>query len=227
MFNILVVEDDKNTRRLMKAVLTSSGYTVSLAENGLDAFSVMEQTHVDLIVLDVMMPEMDGYSFAKELRSTGSDIPILMVSAKTMPADRIEGFRSGTDDYMTKPVDEEEMLLRIRALLRRAHLSSDKIMHIGNVVLDYDSFSVKQGDAEPQVLPQKEFLLLYKLLSYPGKIFTRIQLMDEFWGPDSESDEATVTVHINRIRKRFEKCEAFSIETVRGLGYRAVKKDDL
>ena len=223
MFNILIVEDDKNTRRLMTAVLSANGYTTLTAGNGLDAFKTMETNHVDLIVLDVMMPEMDGYTFAKELRSAGSDIPILMVSAKVLPADRIEGFRSGTDDYMTKPVDEEEMLLRIQALLRRARISSEHVLNIGNVILNYDSFSVTQGDSAPQILPQKEFLLLYKLLSYPGKIFTRIQLMDEFWGPDSESDEATVTVHINRLRKRFDGCSAFTIETVRGLGYRAVK----
>ncbi len=223
MFNILIVEDDKNTRRLMTAVLSANGYTTLTAENGLDAFKTMETNHVDLIVLDVMMPEMDGYTFAKELRSAGSDIPVLMVSAKVLPADRIEGFRSGTDDYMTKPVDEEEMLLRIQALLRRARISSEHVLIIGNITLNYDSFSVTQGDSAPQILPQKEFLLLYKLLSYPGKIFTRIQLMDEFWGPDSESDEATVTVHINRLRKRFDGCSAFTIETVRGLGYRAVK----
>ncbi len=223
MFNILIVEDDKNTRRLMTAVLSANGYTTLTAGNGLDAFKTMETNHVDLIVLDVMMPEMDGYTFAKELRSAGSDLPILMVSAKVLPADRIEGFRSGTDDYMTKPVDEEEMLLRIQALLRRARISSEHVLNIGNVILNYDSFSVTQGDSAPQILPQKEFLLLYKLLSYPGKIFTRIQLMDEFWGPDSESDEATVTVHINRLRKRFDGCRAFTIETVRGLGYRAVK----
>lgn len=223
MFNILIVEDDKNTRRLMTAVLSANGYTTLTAENGLDAFKTMETNHVDLIVLDVMMPEMDGYTFAKELRSAGSDIPVLMVSAKVLPADRIEGFRSGTDDYMTKPVDEEEMLLRIQALLRRARISSEHVLSIGNITLNYDSFSVTQGDSAPQILPQKEFLLLYKLLSYPGKIFTRIQLMDEFWGPDSESDEATVTVHINRLRKRFDGCSAFTIETVRGLGYRAVK----
>ncbi len=223
MLNILVVEDDKNSRRLMTAVLNANGYSTITAENGLNAFKAMETNHVDLIVLDVMMPEMDGYTFAKELRSTGSDIPILMVSAKVLPADRIEGFRSGTDDYMTKPVDEEEMLLRIQALLRRARISSEHILNVGDVTLNYDSFSVAQGESAPQILPQKEFLLLYKLLSYPGKIFTRIQLMDEFWGPDSESDEATVTVHINRLRKRFDGCNAFTIETVRGLGYRAVK----
>ncbi len=223
MFNILVVEDDKNSRRLMKAVLDSNGYTALTAENGLDAFEVMEQNHVDLIILDIMMPKMDGYTFARELRAAGSDIPILMVSAKVLPADRIEGFRSGTDDYMTKPVDEEEMLLRIQALLRRARINSDRVLNVGSVTLNYDSFTVSQSDSAPQVLPQKEFLLLYKLLSYPGKIFTRLQLMDEFWGPDSESDEATVTVHINRLRKRFENCSDFTIETVRGLGYRAVK----
>lgn len=223
MFHILVVDDDKNTRRLMKAVLQSSGYTVLTACDGEEALSVMDTEHIDLVVLDVMMPNMDGYEFTRELRQSQSELPILMVSAKQLPADRKQGFLVGTDDYMTKPVDTEEMLLRIRALLRRARIVSERRIEIGDVTLDYDSFTVRRGD-EVQELPQKEFLLLYKLLSYPGKIFTRIELMDEIWGAESDSGWETVTVHIGRLRRRFEGWNEFEIVSVRGLGYKAVKK---
>lgn len=222
MFNILVVDDDKNTRLLMKAVLEREGYSVFLAENGIDAMETMDKVHVDLAVLDVMMPEMDGYEFTRTMRAADNNLPILMVSAKQLPADRKQGFLVGTDDYMTKPVDEEEMLLRIKALLRRARIVSERRIVIGDVVLDYDSFTVTRGK-ERQELPQKEFQLLYKLLSYPGKIFTRIELMDEIWGVDSETGWETVTVHIGRLRKRFENYNEFTIESVRGLGYKAVK----
>ena len=222
MFRILVVDDDKNTRRLMQAVLEDAHYEVETAENGEDALRVMDGKHIDLVVLDVMMPKMDGYEFTSLLRASNSDLPILMVSAKQLPEDRKQGFLVGTDDYMTKPVDEEEMLLRIRALLRRAKIVSERRIELGGVVLDYDSMSVTKN-GESQVLPQKEFMLLYKLLSYPGKIFTRIQLMDEVWGSETETGWETLTVHIGRLRKRFEGWEEFSIESVRGLGYKAVK----
>jgi len=222
MFNILVVDDDKNTRRLMQAVLESAGYTVATASDGEKALAVMDSEHVDLVVLDIMMPNMDGYEFTTMLRSSNNDLPILMVSAKQLPEDRKRGFLVGTDDYMTKPVDTEEMLLRIKALLRRAKIASERRIEIGNVVLDYDSLTVSRGNERLQ-LPQKEFLLLYKLLSYPGKIFTRIQLMDEIWGADCETGWETVTVHIGRLRKRFEGWDEFEIVSVRGLGYKAVK----
>ena len=222
MFRILVVDDDKNTRRLMQAVLEDAHYEVETAENGEDALRVMDGKHIDLVVLDVMMPKMDGYEFTSLLRASNSDLPILMVSAKQLPEDRKRGFLVGTDDYMTKPVDEEEMLLRIRALLRRAKIVSERRIELGGVVLDYDSMSVTKN-GESQVLPQKEFMLLYKLLSYPGKIFTRIQLMDEVWGSETETGWETLTVHIGRLRKRFDGWEEFSIESVRGLGYKAVK----
>ena len=223
MINILVVDDDKNIRRLMKAVLEREGYTVILAENGEDAMKQMESEHIDLCVLDVMMPKMDGYELTKTLRECESSLPILMVSAKQLPADKKQGFLVGTDDYMTKPIDEEELLLRIKALLRRAQIFNERKIRIGEVVLDYDSLTVTRKE-EVQELPQKEFLLLYKLLSYPGKIFTRIQLMDEIWGAESDSGWETVTVHIGRLRKRFENYPEFEIESVRGLGYKAVKK---
>lgn len=223
MFSILVVDDDKNTRLLLNAVLESEGYKVICAKDGAEALDIMDENHIDLVVLDIMMPNMDGYEFTKELRAANNDLPILMVSAKQLPADRKQGFLVGTDDYMTKPVDDEEMLLRIKALLRRAKIVSDKRIVIGDIVLDYDSYTVS-GHSQVQELPQKEFLLLFKLLSYPGKIFTRIQLMDEIWGADSDTGWETVTVHIGRLRKRFDKWDEFSIESVRGLGYKAVKK---
>lgn len=223
MFQILVADDDKNTRRLLQAVLENDGYQVFTAENGAAALKVMDAQHIDLVVLDIMMPEMDGYEFTKTLRECNNNLPILMVSAKQLPSDKKHGFLVGTDDYMTKPIDEDEMLWRIKALLRRAQIANERRIVIGNVVLDYDSLTVSCGN-EVQELPQKEFLLLYKLLSYPGKIFTRIQLMDEIWGTDSDTGWETVTVHIGRLRKRFQDWPEFEIESVRGLGYKAVKK---
>lgn len=223
MFHILVVDDDKNTRRLIQAVLEAEHYTVSTAVNGEDALSVMDREHIDLVVLDIMMPEIDGYELTKILRESDVALPILMVSAKQLPEDRRRGFLAGTDDYITKPIDEQEMLLRIKALLRRAKIASEHRMVIGDVVLDYDSMTVT-GHGTTQELPQKEFLLLFRLLSYPGKIFTRIQLMDEIWGSDTDTGWETVTVHIGRLRKRFESWPEFEIISVRGLGYKAVKK---
>lgn len=223
MFHVLVVDDDKNTRLLFRAVLENAGYTVSTAVNGEDALKVMDQVHIDLVVLDVMMPKMDGYELTKLLRESNQNLPILMVSAKQLPIDKHKGFEVGTDDYITKPVDDEEMILRIKALLRRAKIANERRIEIGQVILDYDSFTVTREN-ETFELPQKEFLLLYKLLSYPGKIFTRIQLMDEIWGADSDTGWETVTVHIGRLRKRFEGWSEFEIESVRGLGYKAVKK---
>ena len=222
MFQILVVDDDKNTRMLLKAVLQAENYTVYTAENGEDALGVMDKEHIDLVVLDIMMPKMDGYAFTRLLRESNNNLPILMVSAKQLPADKQKGFLVGTDDYMTKPIDEVEMLLRIKALLRRARIASEHRIVVGNVVLDYDALTVT-CNGETQELPQKEFMLLYKLLSYPGKIFTRIQLMDEIWGVESDTGWETVTVHIGRLRKRFEGWPEFEIVSVRGLGYKAVK----
>lgn len=221
MFQILVVEDNKNTARLMKAVLKRAGYEVFLANNGRTALDLMDVQHIDLIVLDVMMPEMDGYEFTEALRDCGDNTPILMVTAKQLPEEKCRGFLAGTDDYMVKPVNEEEMLLRIRALLRRSQIANERKLRIGKVVLDYDSLTVSREGAG-QTLPQKEFYLLYKLLSYPDKIFTRLQLMDEIWGMDSETVATTVNVHINRLRKRFEAWPEFELVAVRGIGYKAV-----
>ena len=223
MFHILVVDDDKNTRLFLGAVLEEAGYTVSTASDGEEALKMMDRVHIDLVVLDVMMPQMDGYEFTRLLRESDNNLPILMISAKQLPTDKHRAFAVGTDDYMTKPIDDEEMIYRIKALLRRAKIATEHRIVIGDVVLDYDSLTVTKGDSV-QELPQKEFLLLYKLLSYPGKIFTRIQLMDEIWGADSETGWETVTVHIGRLRRRFEGWEEFEIESVRGLGYKAVKR---
>ena len=225
MINILVVEDDKHTRKLLETILKREGYSDLKAEDGVIAMEVLENNHVDLIILDIMMPNMDGYEFAKELRDAECMIPILMATAKQLPEDKKRGFIVGTDDYMTKPIDTEEMLLRIKALLRRSQIASARKLTIGKVTLDYDTLTVSRED-EKQTLPQKEFYLLYKLLSYPDRIFTRIQLMDEIWGMETESGDTTVNVHINRLRKRFDSYPEFEIISVRGLGYKAVKKSE-
>lgn len=225
MFNILVVEDDYNTRVLMNLILKNEGYLPFLAKDGEDALQVLEQQHIDLIISDIMMPNMDGYELTEQLRNSNFTQPILMVTAKQLPEDKRKGFIVGTDDYITKPVDEEEMLLRVKALLRRSQIVHEHKISIGKVVLDYDAMEVRR-ESEIQDLPPKEFLLLYKLLSYPNKIFTRIQLMDEIWGMEAESADNTVNVHISRLRKRFEDYPEFDIVTVRGLGYKAVSNSD-
>ncbi len=226
MFQLLIVDDDKNTRRFLRTVLTHAGYKVLTADCAREALDIMEISKIDLMILDIMLPGMDGYAFSKMLRDCNNDIPILMLSARHLPQDVKKGFLSGTDDYMTKPVDEEELILRIRALLRRSRIVSERSLTVGNTILNYDTLSVKSGSCE-QILPQKEFYLLYKLLSYPNQIFTRIQLMEDIWGPSSDSTDATVSVHINRLRNRFEDCPDFSIVTIRGLGYKAQITEDM
>ena len=221
MLQILVVEDNENTQKLMCTILKQGGYDVLQAYDGIQALEILDHKHVDLILLDVMMPRMDGIEFLRTLREGGNLLPVLIVTAKESPLDKRAGFLAGTDDYMTKPVDEEEMLLRIAALLRRSHIANERKLTIGNTTLAYDELSVSSA-GDTVILPQKEFLLLFKLLSYPNKIFTRRQLMDELWDMDSESDERTVDVHINRLRDRFKDCHDFRIITVRGLGYKAV-----
>ncbi|MDR1320725.1 MAG: response regulator transcription factor [Gracilibacteraceae bacterium] len=223
MFRILVVEDDTSIRKLTCAVLRQNGFEVLQAENGVAALEIMDRQHVDLVILDLIMPEMDGYELTKQLRQTWDNLPILMVTAKQEAKDKREGFRAGTDDYMTKPVDEEEMILRVKALLRRSQIISEHKLRIGGVTLDYDALDVSRGD-EVITLPQKEFHLLFKLLAYPNTIYTRLQIMDEIWGLDSGTDDHTLNVHINRLRERFRDWPEFEIVTVRGLGYKAVKK---
>lgn len=224
MFNILIVEDDCNSRKLMEIILKANGYEYFSAANGVQALEILDNHQIDLIILDIMMPKMNGYELTKELRNNKIDIPILMITAKQLLEDKKKGFIAGTDDYMVKPVDEEEMLLRIKALLRRAKIANEHQLIIGKVILDYDSLTVIRDDVK-QMLPQKEFYLLYKLLSYPDKIFTRLQLMDEIWGMDSETLDNTVNVHINRLRNRFEDYHEFEIITIRGLGYKGVRHE--
>ena len=223
MFHILVVDDDKNIRYVIKEILETAQYTVFTAVNGEDAFDVLEKEHIDLVIVDIMMPTMDGYEFTKELREFDAETPVLMVSAKQLAEDRKRGFMVGIDDFMSKPIDAEELLLHVKALLRRAKIVSERKLQVGQVVLDYDSYTVER-QGEIHELPQKEFLLLFKLLSFPNKIFTRIQLMDEIWGMDCDTGSETVTVHVGRLRKRFEHWDDFEIEAIRGLGYKAVKK---
>ena len=224
MFHLMVVEDDGNTLKWMEKVLSRAGYTVSTAEDGNSAFDILERVKIDLVILDVMLPEMDGYEFTRQLRAVGNNMPVLMVTARDLPEYRYEGFIAGADDYMLKPVDENEMLLRIRALLRRAGIANEKTLTLGGIVLDYDNLSVTV-EGQTSTLPAKEFMLLYTLLSYPGKIFTRIQLMDEIWGMDTNSSDSTINVHINRLRKRCEGRNEFEIVAIRGIGYKAVRND--
>ena len=225
MFQVLVVDDDKNVRFFIKEALEMNHYTVHAVSSALDGLKVLENNHIDIMIVDIMMPLMDGYEFTKEVRAFNPEIPILMVSAKQLPEDRKKGFLLGIDDYMTKPIDLEELLLHIKALLRRYKIESEHQLTFEGMVLYYDSYKVKMNEEEIE-LPQKEFLLLYKLLSSPDKIFTRIQLMDEIWGYECETGWETLTVHINRLRKKFEHWNVFEIVSVRGLGYKAVKKNE-
>ncbi len=221
MFKILVVEDDKNTSKLMEVVLRRAGYDVLTAENGTKALEVIDRNYIDLIILDIMMPQMDGFEFTETLRDNDNFTPIIMVTAKPLVEDKIRGFQAGIDDYMVKPVNDEELLLRIKALMRRYKIASEQKLTIGEISLDYRNLTVKKGN-EISTLPKKEFYLLFKLLSHPGQIFTRIQLMDEIWGLESNSVDTTVNVHINRLRKRFIDCDDFKIIAIKGVGYKAV-----
>lgn len=220
MFHILVAEDDKTLCGLMGDYLEESGYQVLRARDGVQALELLDRNHVDLLVCDIMMPKMDGYTLTQELRDAGYTMPILIVTAKESLEDKRQGFQAGADDYMVKPVDFEEMLLRVAALLRRAQAVAEHNLKFGNVEIDYDALTVTIGETATQI-PKKEMQLLFKLLSTPNKTFTRRQLMDEIWGPDSDADERTVDVHIKRLREKFSEAEDFSIVTVRGLGYRA------
>jgi len=224
MFRILVVEDELSMRRLMCTVLRQNGFEPLEAEDGVAALEIMDKEHVDLVVLDLMMPRMDGYTLTRQLRSAWPTLPILMVTAMQEAKDKRQGFIAGTDDYMTKPVDQQELLLRIKALLRRAQIASDRRIIAGDTILDYDTLTVTR-EGQSIVLPQKEFQLLFKLLSYPGMIFTRLQLMDEIWGMETETDEQTLYTHISRLRERFRDWPDFEISTVRGVGYKAVKTE--
>jgi DNA-binding response OmpR family regulator len=215
---ILVVEDDANIRKLITTYLKRDNHRVLEAVDGEDALNVLEREHIDLMIADIVMPKTDGYELTRELRDAHYDFPILMVTAKERIEDKRQGFLAGTDDYMVKPIDFDEMLMRVSALLRRAKINSERKITIGTLMLDYDTLTV--GNT---TLPQKEFQLLFKLLSYPSKIFTRQNLMDEIWGYDTDSEERTIDVHIKRLREKFGDVGEFRIVTVKGLGYKAVK----
>ncbi len=222
MFNILIAEDDRELRRLFAHVLLKNGYNVKEVSNGKDALDAMDKEYFDLIISDIMMPVMDGYEFVRLLRDSGNSTPVMMITAKDAFDDMKLGFTSGSDDYMIKPVNVNEMLLRVSALLRRAQMINERKQALGSTVLECDTFTVTTDDGNIS-LPQKEFMLLYKMASYPGKIFTRQQLMDDVWGYDSESDTHTVDVHINRLRDRFKDNKDFKIVTMRGVGYKVEK----
>ena len=221
MFNILVAEDDASACRLMCEVLRQAGYQPVPAGDGAQALALMEHRHIDLAVVDLTMPQMDGLTFTRTVREGGSSLPILMVTARVAQADKREGFRAGTDDYMVKPVDEEEMLWRIEALLRRSRSAAEQRLTVGGTVLDYRAMSATCG-GKPVPLSAKEFQLLYKLLSYPETLLTKRQLIDELWDLDSDVDEHTVEVHISRLREKFRGCPDFHIRTIRGFGYMAL-----
>ena len=222
MFKILIAEDDSELRQLFSHVLIKNGYSVTGVCNGKEALDALDKGYYDLIISDIMMPEMDGYELVSSLRTAGYSIPVMMITAKDAFDDMRMGFVSGTDDYMVKPVNVNEMVLRVGALLRRAQMINDRRLVIGGTVMECDSLTVT-WDGQSAVLPQKEFMLLYKMAYFPGRIFTRQQLMDDIWGYDSDTDTHTVDVHIGRLRDRFRDSKDFKIVTMRGVGYKVVK----
>jgi len=222
MLRILIAEDDRELRQMFSHVLTKHGYSVTGASDGQQALDAMDADYYDMIITDIMMPNMDGYELVRQLREAGNTIPVLMITAKEAFDDMRLGFLSGVDDYMVKPVNVNEMVLRVGALLRRAQMINERRQVIGDTVLECDSLTV-MTNGESAVLPQKEFMVLYKMAAFPGRIFTRQQLMDEIWGYDSESDTHTVDVHIGRLRERFRDNADFKIVTIRGVGYKVVK----
>lgn len=222
MFKILIAEDDRELRTLFSHILTKNGYLVRGVSNGQEAIDALDRDYYDLIISDIMMPVMNGYEFVRILRESGSNTPVMMITAKDAFDDMRQGFMSGSDDYMIKPININEMVLRVGALLRRAQMINDRKLIFGKTILELDSLSV-YTESENFILPQKEFMLLYKMASFPGKIFTRHQLMDEIWGYDNESDTHTVDVHIARLRDRFKNNSDFKIVTMRGVGYKVVK----
>ncbi len=222
MFKILIAEDDGELCQLFQHVLTKNGYSAKGVSNGKEALDSLEEEYCDLIITDIMMPVMDGYELVRELRESGINTPVLMITAKDAFDDMRIGFLSGIDDYMVKPINVNEMVLRVGALLRRAQMINDRRQIIGSTILECDSLTVSTNGTS-MFLPQKEFMLLYKMAAFPGKIFTRQQLMDDIWGYDSETDSHTVDVHIGRLRERFRDNPDFKIVTIRGVGYKVVK----
>jgi DNA-binding response OmpR family regulator len=222
IFNILVVDDNESIRKLINTYLVKDFYTVFEASDGVEALNILDKEQIDLMIVDIMMPNMDGYSLTNELRTSNYTLPILMITAKETYQDKKKGFMMGIDDYMIKPIDFDEMLLRVSALLRRAKIFNEHKIVIGDIIVDYDTLTVTTK-TESVLLPKKEFYLLFKLLSYPKKIFTRQDLMDEIWGLDNETDQRTVDVHIKRLREKFDYIDEFKIITIRGLGYKVEK----
>lgn len=222
MLKILIAEDDRELRQLFEHVLVKNGYSVRGVSNGQEALDAMDEEYFNLIISDIMMPVMDGYTLVRSLREAGDTTPVLMITAKDAFDDMRMGFLSGTDDYMVKPVNVNEMVLRVSALLRRAQMISERRQVIGGTTMECDSLTVTNENGS-LVLPQKEFMLLYKMAAFPGKIFTRQQLMDDIWGYDSESDTHTVDVHIGRLREKFRDSKDFKIVTLRGVGYKVVR----
>lgn len=223
MFNVLVVEDDRDLRELFCTVLADNGFKPIPAADGEQALRLIGDQYIDLIITDIMMPNMDGYELTRQLRGANIDLPILMITARSAMLDKQTGFRAGTDDYMVKPVDVNEMIWRVEALLRRSRAASQRVLQIGDTLLNCENLSVVCR-GESVELPQKEFYLLFKLLSSMNRIFTRRQIIEEIWGVEFENDTHTLDVHISRLRERFKKNPDFEIVTVRGLGYKAVKK---
>ncbi|MBR2467141.1 MAG: response regulator transcription factor [Clostridia bacterium] len=222
MFKILIAEDDKELRRLFERVLTKDGYAVTGVSNGKEALDALDVGYFDVIISDIMMPVMDGHELVRALRDAGYTTPVLMITAKDAFDEMERGFMSGSDDYMVKPINIRELSLRVGALLRRAQMISERRQVIGSTILEIDSLTVTTPK-ESLILPQKEFMLLYKMAAYPGKIFTRQQLMDDIWGYSSDADTHTVDVHIGRLREKFGDSPDFKIVTMRGIGYKVVK----
>ena len=223
MFKILIAEDDNELRQLFKSVLVKNGYNVKSVSNGLEALNEIDNNFYDLLISDIMMPVMDGYELVRLVRERGQNIPIMLITAKDAFDDMRLGFLAGSDEYMVKPINVNEMVIRVAALLRRSKMTNERRQVIGNTILEYDTFSVN-FDGESIILPLKEFLVLYKMVSYPGKIFTRQNLMLDIWGYDSDSDMHTVDVHIERLRKKLKNNLDFEIVTMRGIGYKVVRK---
>ena len=222
MFKVLIAEDDRELRQLFSRVLIKHGYSVVGVSDGEEALREIDSQFFDIIISDIMMPRMDGYELVRTLREAGNNTPVLIITAKDAFDDMPAGFSLGSDDYMVKPINVNEMVLRVGALLRRSQIANERRITIGHTVLECDSLTVSAGK-EQMILPQKEFMLLYKMASYPGKIFTRQQLMNDIWGYDSESDTHTVDVHIGRLREKFGESNDFRIVTMRGVGYKVVK----
>lgn len=220
MAKILIVDDDANIRKLASFFLKREGFEILEAENGVNALSIMESSGIDLVILDIMMPHMDGWDLCRAIRNSSPDLPLMMVTAKGEAGQRVKGFLLGTDDYLTKPFDPIELVLRVKALLKRYRIAFSQTIQLGDIILNRRTFKVMLRDEE-LTLPLKEFELLFKLASHPGQIFTREQLIVQIWGIDYEGDDRTVDVHIKRLRERFaDETRHFRIETARGLGYR-------